>query len=143
VARQPQPTSNQHTIWRKLLKRAFLFDEKHKGDLKLRRPMGPWAGFTSHIEWKYNAGADHLYVRIGSNHVGICDLAVARYATRSCQRPYPLLHQTTYQLECQATSYIVLCHTVPGHAHSNKQLLIQPMPRHELPSLELATMWDK
>jgi hypothetical protein len=70
--RQPQPTSNQCTLcWRKVLKRAFLFDKKRKGDLKHRRPMGPWVGFTSHIEWKYNVDADHLYVRIGSNRVGI------------------------------------------------------------------------
>jgi hypothetical protein len=131
-------------LWQKLLKRAFLLDEeKHKGELKLRRPMGPCVGFTNHMEWKYNVGVDHLYVRIGSNRVGICDPAVARYATRSRHRQPPLLRQTTYQLACQATARSVPCHTVPGHAHSNKQLLIQPMPRHELPSLELATMWDK
>jgi hypothetical protein len=72
-------------LWRKLLKRAFLLNEKHKGELKLRRPLGPWVGFTSHMEWKYNVGVDYLYVRIGSNCVGICDPVVARYATRSRQ----------------------------------------------------------
>ena len=141
--RQPQPTSSQRTLWRKLLKRSFLLDEKHKGDLKLRHPMGPWVGFTTHMDWKYNVGADHLYVRLGSNSVGICDQAVARYATRSHHRPFPILRQTTYQLECQATARTVPRHTVPGHAHSTKHLLIQSMPRHELSSLELATTWDE
>jgi hypothetical protein len=69
-----------------------------------------------------------------------CDPAVARYDTQSWERPSPLLRQTFYQLECQATTHIVPCHTVPGHAHSNKQLMIQSMPRHDLPFLELANL---
>ena len=138
---QEQPTTQQWTVWCRLLKNSILKNKKKRSQLELQQPLGPWIGHTDHVHWKYNVYNNQLYVRQSEQNIAVYNKQANQYLARKAkQTPRPIQYQR-FETKAITTARTVPKHSMPGTQTSRNEFLVCYGTRALSSANPLTTSW--